>query len=232
MHEEIFEALSSKPRMDILKQLYRSPLGIQELSEKLGLQPITIRHHIQSLLQTNLVESYEKRSGKTGRPKTYYKISTSLPLVSFPERKYLILSNSLIDALQANMGKQKTIKLLTEIGREMGRQVVNQIESDYTIEKWTSKEFQQFFIGKYLEDIGAQPEIVERTSNRVTYRLHNCIFYELAQRVPNLMCDVLHKQFHIGVIGAMGKRVKDSQTTCMGHGDDYCEHIVEWVIRN
>jgi predicted ArsR family transcriptional regulator len=229
MYEEaVFEALSSKPRMDIIKQLYRKPLGIQELSEKLKLQPITIRHHIHSLLEAGLLESYEERSGVAGRPKNYYKISKSLPLVSFPERKYLTLSSSLIDALRVNIGEKEAKELLAKIGREMGAEVVKQLERDYAIENWSPEDFQRLFIEKYLEDMGARPEVTERTPSRVTYRLHNCIFYELAQSMPNMMCDVLHNQFHVGVVTTIGKQVKDKQTTCMGHGDGYCEHIVEW----
>src|SRR3989337_1225729 len=118
---EVYRALSSKARVEILKLLYKKPHDIEELAKKLAFQPVTIRHHIQSLQEAGLLESYEERSGSAGRPKTYYKIAKSLPIVTFPERQYLIFSSVLLDALLRILGREQTQRILTEIGREMGK---------------------------------------------------------------------------------------------------------------
>lgn len=227
---EVYRALSSKSRIEIVKLLYNKPLGIDELAEKLQLQPITVRHHIQSLVDANLLESYEERSGLRGRPKTYYRIAKSLPTVSFPQRQYLTLSSLLMDALQSELGTSGAKKILDKAGREMGTQTVDELRQKNKIKSWTPKEFVEIFV-KYLREAGAEPEVIERTEKKVTYRLHNCLFFELATKSPDLMCDVLHKQFHKGVSNTMGKHIKDIQTACMGHGDDYCEHVIEFAAR-
>jgi predicted ArsR family transcriptional regulator len=228
--EKIYRALSSKSRVGIIRLLYNKFSDIDELAEKLQLRPITVRHHIRSLVDANLLESYEEKSGVPGRPKTYYRIARSLPIVSFPQRGYLALSSLLINLLQSELGINETKKILEKAGREMGTQAMNELRQKNKIEKWTPKEFEEIYV-KYLKEAGAEPEVTEKTENRVIYRVHNCPFFELATKSPDLMCDVLHRQFQKGVISAMGKHAKETQTSCMGKGDAYCEQVVELEAR-
>src|SRR5512136_1163223 len=132
--------------MAIVKLLYNKPLGIDELAEKLQLRPITIRHHIRSLVDANLLESFEGKSGVPGRPKIYYRIAKSLPIVSFPQRGYLTLSSLLIDLLQSELGIDETKRILEKAGREMGTQAMNELGQKNNIERWTPKEFEEIYV--------------------------------------------------------------------------------------
>lgn len=225
---EILRALSSDARLEILKLLYRKPHDIEELAKELKLRPVTIRHHIQSLQEAGLLDYYEKRTGSAGRPKTLYKIGKSLPLVTFPERRYLYFSKALINFFLCKFGKKKAHEMMAEVGREMGRETVKFLESAYDVTEWPPKEFEDVFVEKYLREAGSEPEITEKTANRVVFRIHNCIFFELSQEMPDLMCDVLHKEFHQAVGEAMSINIKSIQTSCMGHGDKSCEQVVKW----
>jgi predicted hydrocarbon binding protein len=149
--------------------------------------------------------------------------------VNFPERHYLLLSSFLVDNILVNIGEQKTKEMIGKAGYEMGKETVRMLEQKSGKKAWTPKEFAGIFVKGYLEEIGAEPEIISESDIRLTYRLHNCIFSELSLKNPGLMCDILHKRFHQGVCAAIGKNVKDLQTTCMGRGDDFCEHIVDWA---
>lgn len=229
MQEEVYRALASKSRADILKLMYKKAHSIEELAEKLKLQPITVRHHIQSLMEAGLLESYEQRSGKSGRPTNYYRIAKSLPLVNFPERRYLMLSSFLVDAIAHNIGEQKTKEMIAKAGYQMGKDTVRALEKKHGVKEWSPKNLADIFLKGFLEENGAEPEIISESDKRVVYRLHNCIFSELSLQNPSLFCDVLHKRFHQGVCAAMGKNIKDSQRTCMGHGDSFCEHVIEWA---
>lgn len=180
-------------------------------------------------MEAGLLDSYEERSGMSGRPTNYYKIAKSLPVVTFPERHYLLFSSFIVDAILHGVGEQKTREIIAKAGYEMGKEVVKQLEQKHSIKKWSAKEFAEIFVKGYLEETGTEPEIITESNKQVIYRLHNCIFFELALKKPNLICDILHRQFHQGVCAAIGKNAKDSQRTCMGHGDDYCEHIIEWT---
>ncbi|MFQ5822257.1 MAG: helix-turn-helix transcriptional regulator [Candidatus Heimdallarchaeota archaeon] len=225
---EAHRALSSKSRLQIMKLLYRKPLSVDQLAEKLGLQPITVRHHLQSLEEAGFIESYEERGGSVGRPKMYYKVIKEPPIISFPKRRYLRLSNFIISTLQFTLGAERSKKILRRVGLEMGENTIKRIESENNLRAWSLPLFERFFVREYLEKSGTEPEIVEVGDKKIVYRLHNCLFFELATRMPEMMCDVLHESFHEGISKTLGKHVKITRLTCMAKGDLYCEHMCEW----
>jgi len=226
---EVHRALSSDARVETLKLLYKKPQDVEAIAEKLKLQPVTVRHHIQTLIEAGLLESYEERSGYAGRPKTIYKLAKALPLITFPARRYLDFSRPVLNVLLRIFGKMKADELLAQVGHEMGVQTTKHLQETNKITEWTPDAFAEFFIGQYLEEAGTQPEIVEKTDEKIVYRTHNCVFFELSQQMPSLMCDVLHCEFHKSLLEAMSDTAKGTQKTCMGHGDAYCEHSVEWI---
>jgi len=221
--------LASKPRLEILRVLYRKPHSIEEISQVVSLQPITVRHHLRALEEAGFVDSYEERTGTIGRPKVYYRISKEPQTVGFPRRHYLLLSNFLITTMRTMLGLDRTEKMLRKVGAEMGVGTIRKLELENEIREWSPKVYEDFFINKYLKEAGAEPEVVEISNKKITYRLHNCLFFELAVKMPEIMCDVLHESFHEGISKAMGKRVEMSRSTCMGKGDPYCEHACEWL---
>ncbi len=223
-----YEALSSTSRLEILKLLYKKPMGIEEIARLVNLRPITVRHHLQSLEDTGFIESYEKREGTVGRPRAYYRIAKESTIVGYPKRRYLTLSNFMIRTLQLLIGSKRANELLRGVGKNMGESVIREIESRHDIKEWSPETFRNFFIKGYLEEAGAEPEIVETSKNLIMYRVHNCLFQELAVKMPETMCDVLHNAFHEGVTGAMDGKAKITRLTCKGHGDAYCEHNCKW----
>jgi len=226
---EAYRALSSKSRLEMLKLLYKKPLSVEEIAEGLGLQPITVRHHLRSLEEAGLIEAYEEKVGTVGRPRVYYRIIKEPPIVSFPKRRYLTLSNFLINTMKFILGANRAKKILEKVGTEMGESTVKRLDYEHDIKEWSLKAYEDFFIKKYLEESGAEPEVVKITDNKIVYRLHNCLFFELALKMPETICDTLHESFHEGVANAMGKeKIRIRRLTCMGHGDPYCEHVCEW----
>ena len=227
--KDSYQTLSSKSRLDILKLLYKKELSVEEIADSLNLHSITIRHHLQSLEEAGLIEKYDERDGTAGRPKTYYRIVKKTKIQGFPKRRYLTLSSFLIDALSFTAGEKNTKKILSRVGNAMGADVIKDLERKNDIKEWNPKEYLEFFIKKYLEESGAEPEVIEFTDKKIVYRLHNCLFFELGLKMPDKMCDVLHDTFHDGTSKAMAKSVKTTRLTCMGKGDDYCEHVCEWI---
>ena len=203
-------------------------MSVEEIAAMLNLQPITIRHHLQSLVEAEFIETYEERAGSVGRPKIYYKTVREPPLVSFPKRRYLMLNNFIINTLRYVLGEEQAKKLLKKAGLEMGENTAKRLESENEIKDWSLKAYQEFFIKDYLEKMGAEPEIVEVDDKKIVYRLHNCLFFEMAIKMPEIMCDVLHESFYEGFTKAMGKNLKVKRLTCMAKGDQYCEHSIEW----
>jgi predicted ArsR family transcriptional regulator len=224
---EAYRALSSKSRLDILKLLYRKPMSVEEIADKLGLQPITIRHHLQSLVESGFIEAVEERAGSVGRPKIYYKMVREPPLVSYPKRRYLMLSTFVVNTLRFMLGEAQAKKVLRKAGLDMGENTTKRLESEHEIRNWSMKIYEQFFVKDYLEKMGSEPEIIEVSDKKIVYRLHNCLFFEMAIKMPEIMCDVLHESFHEGLIRAMGMDMKINRLTCMSKGDPYCEHSCE-----
>jgi predicted ArsR family transcriptional regulator len=224
---EAYRALSSKSRLEILKLLYRKQMSVEEIAEKLALQPITIRHHLQSLVEAGFIETVEERAGSVGRPKIFYKMVKEPPLVSYPKRRYLMLNNFVINTLRLVFGENETQKVARKAGLEMGKSTAKKLESDNEVREWSLKAFEQFFVKDYLEKTGAEPEIIEINDKKIVYRLHNCLFFEMALKMPEIMCDNMHDSFHEGLITIMGKDMKVNRLTCMGKGDLYCEHSCE-----
>lgn len=227
---KVYEALSSESRLEILKLLHKKPLSVEEIAESVNLRPVTVRQHLQSLEEAGFIESYREKSGVVGRPKVYYKIAEEPTVVGYPKRRYLTLSNFMIRTLQSMIGSKRAGKLLRKVGTNMGENVIRQIEFKHDVKEWSSEAFIDFFIKGYLEEAGAEPEIVKADKNMVVYRVHNCLFLELAVKMPETMCEVLHDAFHEGVANAMGEKVKITRLTCKGHGDPYCEHRCEWHV--
>jgi len=224
----IHRTLGSPSRVQIVRLLYRGPLSVEEIAKKLDLQAITIRHHLQALMEAGIVECHEERSGTAGRPRAYYNVAKTAPSTSFPKRQYQILSESLINSMIKEFGVSRTKALLKKIGTSMGEAAVRMLESEHNIKSWSPKDYEAYLVREYLEEEGAEPEMLEATNNKVVYRLHNCLFQELSIKLPDIMCDVLHENFHDGVSKAIGKDLKISRATCMGHGDPYCEHVCVW----
>lgn len=224
----LHRALASTSRMQMLRLLYRGPLSVEEIAKKLDLQAITIRHHLQALMEAGIVECHEERLGTAGRPRAYYNIAKTPASTSFPKRQYQILSESLINTMIGEIGMGRTKALLKKIGTSMGEAAVRSLESEHNIRSWSLKDYESYLVGEFLEEEGAEPETLEATNNKITYRLHNCLFQELSVKMPEIMCDVLHESFHEGVSKAIGRGLKIDRVTCMGHGDPYCEHVCVW----
>jgi predicted ArsR family transcriptional regulator len=180
-------------------------------------------------MEAGIIECHEERSGTAGRPRAYYNIAKTTPSTSFPKRQYQILSESLINGMIEEFGISRTKALLKKIGTSMGETAVRMLESQHNIKSWSPRDYETLLVRGYFEEEGAEPELLQTTSDRVVYRLHNCLFQELSTKMPEIMCDVLHESFHDGVSKAIGKDLKISRATCMGHGDPYCEHVSVWT---
>ena len=198
------------------------------MAKTFGVRPVTIRHHLQLLQDAGLLETFEKRSGIAGRPKTYYKISKSIPFVGYPARHYMIFLDFLLDYLNQNMDKNRVIEIVRGLATKMGKETLEGATLSHNILRWTIGDFEEFVVKKTFEEFGTEPEIVEKSEKKIVFRLHNCIFSELSLKMPDLICDIFSIQFFASVGELMGSGVKVSHTSCIGHGDIYCEYVFEW----
>lgn len=70
LDKEVFRALSSETRINILKSLDQRRKTLNELSGQLGLSPSTVKEHLQLLVETGLIELKDD-----GHKWKYYELS-------------------------------------------------------------------------------------------------------------------------------------------------------------
>jgi predicted ArsR family transcriptional regulator len=225
---EVFKALASESRWDILKILLEKALSVNELSDKLALKPITVRHHLQSLVHVGLVEAFENIDGSQGRPSYRYRVTKKSTILSFPKREYLLLLTLIFQGLGSALGFDEAKRLLYQMGENMGKEIVRQLETENGIADWTPEVFNEVFVKGYLMVSQTYPETLNINQNEISFRTRNCLFYEVAKENPELVCNGLDSGFHDGVINSLGVGVTGERTHCMGHDDDSCDYVISW----
>ena len=107
-------------REKILRTLLAFPGStINDLAEAVGINGISIRHHLTSLEAEDLVSSAEERHG-VGRPRLIYTL-TDKGVEEFPT-SYLRLTKRLLVELKQRLGTEELKTIFQNIGQEMAAQ--------------------------------------------------------------------------------------------------------------
>ena len=113
-------------REKILRTLLLSPEStINELAEAVGINGISIRHHLTSLEADDLVVSSEERHG-VGRPRLIYSL-TDKGVEKFPTG-YLRLTKRVIGALNETMTSTEIASLFGSIGTQIAQSYAEDLE--------------------------------------------------------------------------------------------------------
>src|SRR5512143_4095918 len=115
-------------RERVLKTLLTHPrITINELAEQVGINPISVRHHINKLEANGLVESDEELHG-VGRPRRVYFL-TENGLERFPTR-YMRLAVRLLEQLKETMPKPAVNLLFTQMAQELVNDFSSEAHTD------------------------------------------------------------------------------------------------------
>ena len=76
MEIQAHKALSNESRIEIIRLLYMNSLTVDEISKKVKIQPITVRHHLRILEEADLIKHEDFKKGTAGRPIVKYQIGT------------------------------------------------------------------------------------------------------------------------------------------------------------
>ena len=226
---EIGKAMSSRSRLQILELLSRKPMSIEELSRGVSLKTITVRHHVNMLKRIGLVEEHGEERRKIGRPVIKYQ-STRKPMsIQYPKRQYELLSRTLVRGLVESLGRDKAGEALKRIGRDLGEKLAHEIADRHKITHWDPETFKKYVVEEHLSEIGAIPEIIEYDPKRIRFRMHNCVFFELAGEYPDLICEKLDEGLMETLLkGTVGK-AHAAQTKCVVHHDRFCEYVIRFA---
>jgi len=197
-------------REKILQTLLRKPRStINELAEVVGINPISVRHHLTNLQMEGLVEGQEERHG-VGRPRLVY-ILTEDGMEHFPTR-YLRLTTRLLSQMKETMEGPVVAKLFGQVAEDLAKEYESDIKG-LSIEERLD----------FVQDVLAQEGFtVEWEKKDDKYQIHeiSCPYYQIGVAHPEV-CTV--DQTLISKMLALPA----SKVQCILDGGTHCTYVVQ-----
>lgn len=198
-------------RENVLRTLLtRQRCTINELADAVGINPISVRHHVTKLEAEGFVTSEEERHG-VGRPRRVYFL-TEEGMEKFPTR-YLRLTVRLLQQLKETLPEPMVDKLFTQVANDL----VKDYTSDLQLEGVPMEE--RLDIVKDL--LGGEGFTMEWDLQDDGYHIRevNCPYYHVGQDHPEV-CAV-DQTLISSMLSVPVEKVK-----CILDGDTFCTYIV------
>ena len=163
-------------REKILKTLLAHPeSSINDLAEAVGINGISIRHHLSALEAKDLIVSSEQRHG-VGRPRLIYSL-TDKGVEQFPT-SYLKLTKRLLSRLNNVLSPEQLEEIFKEIGKQMA------LEYGITSENLPIKKR----LDKIQAVLAKEGYIASWEANKGIYRLHllSCPYFHVGLDHPEV----------------------------------------------
>ena len=193
----------------ILETLLHQPrASINKLAEAVGINPISVRHHLTNLQMEGLVDAQEERHG-VGRPRLVY-VLTEEGMERFPTR-YLRLTTRLLAQMKESMPQPMVSKLFTQVAEDLAAEYTEQL-------KGLSMEERLETVKTLLAEEGFT---VEWEKIEDGYRIHEitCPYLQIGQNHPEV-CTV--DQTLISRMLA----VPANKVECILSGNAHCTYVV------
>lgn len=194
----------------ILQTLLRQPRRtINELADAVGINPISVRHHVTNLQVEGLVSSEEERHG-VGRPRLVYAL-TSNGMERFPTR-YLRLTTRLLDQMKETMPGPIVSTLFTQMAEDLAGEYTDRLAG-------LSMEQRLDFVRELLAEEGFT---VEWEKKGEQYHIHeiSCPYYQIGVNHPEV-CAVDQ-----AVISKM-LALPAEKVQCVLNGNAHCTYVVQ-----
>jgi predicted ArsR family transcriptional regulator len=201
----------SSTRDKILETILNNQrVTIVELADSVGINPISVRHHIVKLEADGLVSSEDERHG-VGLPRRYYFLSED-GMESFPTC-YLTLTCRLLEKIKTTLPEDTVNALFTQLGNEMAHKAIAEID----LGGLTMEERLDLLAG-CLEDEGFNVTW-ERKDDQYHIRELSCPYYQVGMNHPEV-CSV-DKAMISNFLDVPATRVN-----CILDGDTHCTYVV------
>ena len=179
----------SRSRVLGVLQAARTPLGVDEIAERVRLHPNTTRFHLDGLVEAGLVARATEDREVPGRPRALY---TATPDgASAGRRSYRLLAEILTSYL-ANETKNPRQAAL-RAGEAWGRFLTERPAPFRRVDAAGATEQ----LVKSLDEIGFAPEAVTMGRKR-RILLHHCPFRETVEQHGDVVCSI-----HLGLMQGM-----------------------------
>jgi DeoR family suf operon transcriptional repressor len=194
----------------ILQTLLRQPkITINELAGAVGINPISVRHHLTNLQVEGLVSAEEERHG-VGRPRLVYSL-TDDGMERFPTR-YLRLTTRLLTQMKETMPGPVVSKLFNQIAEDLASEYTSQI-------KGLTMEARLDFVKEMLAQEGFTVEW-EKKEDQYEIREISCPYYQIGVAHPEV-CTV--DQTLISKMLALPA----NKVQCILDGGAHCTYVVQ-----
>ena len=193
-----------------MQTLHRQPKRtINELADAVGINPISVRHHLTNLQMEGLVAADEERHG-VGRPRLVYFL-TEVGMENFPTR-YLRLTTRLLAQMKETMPEPVVRNLFNQIAEDLAQEYEGQM-------KGLSMEERLDFVKTML---GEEGFTVEWEKKGKQYEIHeiSCPYYQIGISHPEV-CTV--DQTLISKMLA----VPAEKVQCILSGGTFCTYVVQ-----
>jgi DeoR family transcriptional regulator, suf operon transcriptional repressor len=197
-------------RDKILQTLLKKPRStINDLAEAVGINPISVRHHLGNLEKEGLVEGQEERHG-VGRPRLVY-ILTDEGMERFPTR-YMRLTTRLIAQMKETIPGPMVSRLFGQMAEDLA--------SAYTEDmKNLGMEERLDFVKDLLAEEGFMVEW-EKKDNQ--YHIHetSCPYYQIGIAHPEVCIvdqTLISKMLALPV----------NKVQCILDGGAHCTYVVQ-----
>ena len=181
---------------------------VNEIAESVGINPISVRHHIARLEADGFVSSTEERYG-VGRPRRVYSL-TEDGREQFPT-SYLKLTIRLLRIIKDTLPQDVIDTLFSQIAHELIADYQDEL-NELTIEEKLD------LITTVLSEEGFQVNW-EKQDDHYLILESNCPYYHIGHNHPEV-CSVDHTL----ISSVLSKPV--DKVKCMLHGDNQCTYII------
>ena len=162
--EKVLQTLVSNPRSTIL-----------EIANEVGINAISVRHHLTSLQAASLVTAEEERHG-VGRPRLVYFL-TDRGMEKFPTRYYR-LTNNLLTEMKASMPEAEVKNIFRKMADKLSEDYKPAFEALKFEEKLTLLESVMAREGYELT--------VSKTGSKYQINEISCPFYQIGKEHPEI----------------------------------------------
>ena len=181
---------------------------IKQLSEVVGINGISVRHHLINLQAEGLVTAEEQRHG-VGRPAFVYRL-TEKGMERFPTN-YLKLTNYLLTELEETLSPEEIEATFKRIGKKQAEESTN-IDKNQPIEAQLEQLANQLASDRFLLSW-------KKEGDSIILQSDNCPYLHVGKEHPEI-CKIDETLFS----EALGREVK--LETCMLRGDPRCTYKI------
>jgi len=198
----------------ILQALLKQPRStINDLAGAVGINPISVRHHLTNLLAEGMVAAEEERHG-VGRPRLLYSL-TQDGMEHFPTR-YLRLTTRLLTQMKERLPQPMVGELFLQVAQALAAEHSEQLKGLPMEERLEAMK-------SILAEEGF---VVEWEKSGKEYHIHEitCPYLQVGQSHPEV-CTV--DQTLISKMLA----VPASKVRCILNGDAHCTYVIRAATR-